>query len=474
MVAIVRRVAAVIGAFAGRANRTVRLLWLLELVVILLAVSLAVWLRFLDDPASRGLFAETAPLRSLLVGVFVTGAMAAFGLYQPHMRHSRVDLLLRIVLAFAFGGVGLLVMYYAIPATYIGRGVLGIALAIALLAVVILRLGVYRMVGVEAFKRRILVLGAGNNADLINRRLRRRSDRKAFSVVGFLPIEGQPRVVAEDLLVAPSGTLLETAKALNVHEIVVAPDERRGGVPMDQVLQCAHEGIAIVDLPAFFEREAGLIKLEIADPSSLVFSGGFDHSFPRRLSKRAFDISAALLLLLLAWPVMLLVAACIWLESGSPILYRQTRVGEAGRNFNLVKFRSMRTDAEKDGVARWASSNDDRTTRVGRFIRKTRLDELPQLFNVLAGDMSFVGPRPERPQFVDQLNDEIRYYNVRHSVKPGLTGWAQLRYPYGASVNDAREKLKFDLFYVKNHGLVFDFMILLQTVEVVLFRRGAR
>lgn len=467
--------ALVIGAFAGRANRTVRLLWVLEVVVILLSVSVAVWLRFIDDPASRGLFAETAPLRSLLVGVFVTGAMAAFGLYQPHMRHNRVDLLLRIVLAFAFGGVGLLVMYYAIPATYIGRGVLGMSLAIALVAVVILRLGVYRVVGVEAFKRRILVLGAGNNADLINRRLRRRSDRKAFTIVGFLPIEGQARVVADNLLVEPAGeTLVDTATALNVHEIVVAPDERRGGVPMDQVLQCAQQGIAIVDLPAFFEREAGLIKLEIADPSSLVFSGGFDHSFPRRLSKRAFDISAALVLLLLAWPVMLVVALCVWAESGSPILYRQTRVGEAGRTFNLVKFRSMRTDAEKDGVARWASSNDDRTTRVGRFIRMTRLDELPQLFNVLAGDMSFVGPRPERPQFVDQLTGEIRYYNVRHSVKPGLTGWAQLRYPYGASVNDAREKLKFDLFYVKNHGLIFDFMILLQTVEVVLFRRGAR
>jgi sugar transferase (PEP-CTERM system associated) len=294
-------------------------------------------------------------------------------------------------------------------------------------------------------------------------------------VIGFLPIEGQARVVADHLLVEPKGpTLFETASALHAHEIVIAPDERRGGVPMDQILQCAQQGIAIVDLPAFFEREAGLIKLEIADPSSLVFSGGFDHSFPRRLSKRAFDISAALLLLLMAWPAMLLVAACVWLESGSPILYRQTRVGEAGRTFNLTKFRSMRTDAEKDGVARWASSNDDRTTRVGRFIRMTRLDELPQLFNVLAGDMSFVGPRPERPQFVDQLNGEIRYYNVRHSVKPGLTGWAQLRYPYGASVNDAREKLKFDLFYVKNHGLVFDFMILLQTVEVVLFRRGAR
>jgi sugar transferase (PEP-CTERM system associated) len=469
------RVGIVIGAFAGRANRTIRVLWLLELSVLLLAVTLAVWLRFLDDPASRGLFIDTAPFRSLLVAVFVTGAMAAFGLYQPHVRHNRIDLMLRIGLGFAFGGVGLLVLYYAVPSTYIGRGVLALSLLIGFVLICTLRLLVYGLFGVEAFKRRILILGAGSNADLINRRLRRRSDRKAFTVIGFLPIEGQAQVVAQDLLVDPKGrTLRELALDLHAHEIVVAPDERRGGLPMDQILQCAQMGVAIVDLPAFFEREAGLIKLEIADPSTLVFSGGFDHSFPRRLSKRAFDIAAALVLLLVAWPFMLVVALCVWAESGSPILYRQTRVGEGGRTFDLTKFRSMRTDAEKDGVARWASTNDDRTTRVGRFIRATRLDELPQLFNVLAGDMSFVGPRPERPQFVDQLNEEIRYYNVRHSVKPGLTGWAQLRYPYGASVNDAREKLKFDLFYVKNHGLFFDFMILLQTVEVVLFRRGAR
>jgi sugar transferase (PEP-CTERM system associated) len=466
---------AVIGAFAGRANRTVRVLWLLELLVMLLAVTAAVWLRFLDDPASRGMFVETAPVRTLLVALFVTGAMATLGLYQPHVRHNRVDLVLRMALAFGFGGIGLLVLYYAIPQTYIGRGVLAFALVIGFILICTMRLLVYSFFGVEAFKRRILILGAGNNADLINRRLRRKSDRKAFAIIGFLPIGSQQRVVSEDLLIESQGeTLLELARRLHAHEIVVAPDERRGGVPMEQMLQCAQQGISVIDLPAFFEREAGLIKLEIADPSTLVFSGGFDHSFPRRISKRAFDIAAALVLLLLAWPAMLVVALCVWLESGSPILYRQIRVGEGGRTFKLTKFRSMRTDAEKDGVARWASSNDDRTTRVGRFIRATRLDELPQLFNVLAGDMSFVGPRPERPQFVDQLNGEIRYYNVRHSVKPGLTGWAQLRYPYGASVDDAREKLKFDLFYVKNHGLVFDFMILLQTVEVVLFRRGAR
>ena len=463
-----------ISAFSGRAGRTIRLLWLLELAVMLAAVTIAVWLRFIDDPVSRGAFVETAPVRTLLVALAVTGVMAAFGLYQPHARHNRIDLVLRIALAFGFGGVVLLVLYYLVPQTYIGRGVLAIALGLGFVAICALRLMVYRLFGIQAFKRRILILGAGNSANLINVRLRRDSDRKAFTIIGFIPLPGQPEVVAAHLLLRSDEPLPELARRLHADEVVVAPDERRGSLPMEQILGCAQKGISVVDLAMFFEREAGLIKLEVADPSSLAYSGGFDHSFARRLSKRAFDIAAALCLLLLAWPAMLAVAACIWLESGSPVLYRQTRVGEGGRTFSLAKFRSMRTDAEKDGVARWATSNDDRTTRVGRFIRMTRLDELPQLFNVLAGDMSFVGPRPERPQFVSQLNEEIRYYAVRHSVKPGLTGWAQLRYPYGASVQDAREKLKFDLFYVKNHGLVFDFLILLQTVEVVLFRRGAR
>lgn len=459
---------------SSRAARAIRMLWLLEVSVLMLAVSAAVWLRFINDDVAREAFIATAPLRSMLVALFVTISMTAFGLYQAHVRHSPVDMFLRLLLSFAFGGVALLVLYYVVPQTYIGRGVLAISLALGLVGVGMIRLVSHRLIGAEAFKRRVLVLGAGRHADLINSSLRRRSDRQSFTIAGFLPVPGQPVQVAEDLLIRSDCDLPELAELLGIHEIVVAPDERRGGLPMEAMLVCAQRGIGVTDIAGFFEREAGKIKLGIVEPSVLVFSGGFDHSLPRRLSKRFFDLVAAGLLLLVAWPVMLLVALCVFLESGSPILYRQVRVGESGRKFQLVKFRSMRTDAEGDGVARWASKHDDRTTRVGAFIRATRLDELPQLFNVLRGDMSFVGPRPERPQFVDQLNREIRYYSVRHSVKPGLTGWAQLKYPYGASVHDAEEKLKFDLFYVKNHGLLLDLVILLQTVEVVLFRRGAR
>jgi len=447
---------------------------LTELAIVVTGISVAAHLRFAKDPHGYLEFAQAAPLRALLVALTITSSMAAFGLYQVHVRHNRRDFLLRLVLSFAFGGIALLVMYYAIPQTYIGRGVLALGLAFAIVGIFLLRMLAQRVIRTSIFRRRVLVLGAGSNANLINQRLRRRNDRQSFTLVGFVPAGTQVVEVPQDLLIRTDQPLAELARSMQVQEIVVALDERRGGLPMEDMLSCVQQGVAVIDLSTFFEREAGLVTMNIADPSWLVFSGGFDHSMPRRLSKRLFDLIAATSLLLVAWPAMLLVAAAVWIESGGPVFYRQTRVGQSGHGFELVKFRSMRVDAEGDGVARWASQGDDRTTRVGRFIRATRLDELPQLFNVLRGDMSFVGPRPERPHFVDMLNQEIRYYSVRHCMKPGLTGWAQLRYPYGASVRDAEEKLKFDLFYVKNHGLVLDLMILLQTVEVVLFRRGAR
>ena len=459
---------------ASRKDRAIRALWLSELALILLSVLAAAWIRFINDPVNHQTFAEHAFIRGLIVAVFITGAMAAFGLYQVHVRHNRMDFILRLALSFAFGGMALLVLYYVLPQAYIGRGVMAMSLLIGLVSVVAIRLLVMHVFSTDVLRQRVLVLGAGKNADLINSRMRRDSDRRSFVVVGFVPVPGQPAVIDESLLIEPGQGLVELAQQLQIDEIVIAPDERRGGLPMEEMLTCVQRGISIIDLSTFFEREAGMVQLNVLDPSWLMFSGGFDYSTPRRLSKRFFDLAAAVSLLLVAWPFMLLVALLVWLEDGSPILYRQVRVGERGQHFELIKFRSMRVDAEKDGVARWATKDDDRSTRVGRFIRLTRLDELPQLFAVIMGNMSFVGPRPERPHFVELLSEEIRYYGVRHCVKPGLTGWAQLRYPYGASVRDAEEKLKFDLFYVKNHNFAFDLAILIQTVEVVLFGRGAR
>jgi sugar transferase (PEP-CTERM system associated) len=244
---------------------------------------------------------------------------------------------------------------------------------------------------------------------------------------------------------------------------------------MSELLECKLAGVKVVDLHTFFERETGAVPLEYLDSSWLIFSDGFRRGLVSAWSKRVVDIAFSLILLLLLWPVLLITALAIMIDDGwgKPVVYRQQRVGEAGSPFSLAKFRSMRVDAEKDGPV-WAGQNDHRVTRVGAVIRKFRVDELPQLFNVLRGDMSFVGPRPERPEFVRDLDASIIYYRERHTVKPGITGWAQLCYPYGASERDSREKLKFDLYYVKNRGLFFDLFILLQTVEVVLFGKGAR
>jgi sugar transferase (PEP-CTERM system associated) len=260
-----------------------------------------------------------------------------------------------------------------------------------------------------------------------------------------------------------------------VDRIVVAVGDRRGGVlPLNQLLDCKLAGIKVLDFSSYFEQVFGQVRVDSLRASWLIFGEGFRQGTVRTSVKRAFDIVASLVLLLLAAPVMLITALLIAFESGVPILYRQERVGQGGRIFQVIKFSSMRNDAERDGKPRWATSNDNRVTRVGRTIRKLRIDELPQLFNVLKGDMSLVGPRPERPYFVEQLSEQVPFYGARHSIKPGVTGWAQVRYAYGASVEDSVQKLQYDLYYVKNHSLFLDLLIFVETIEVVLTGRGAQ
>ncbi|EIL91351.1 undecaprenyl-phosphate galactosephosphotransferase [Rhodanobacter fulvus Jip2] len=458
-----------------QAMRWLLLLGLGEALLLAASLNVATYLRYFRYPDQLEEFSRHMPERSLVFAVMLLLGLAALGQYQTHMRATWFGLLARQGVGFVLGGLGLVVAYYVVPQAYVGRGVLGIALVIGFIAVTALRALFLRLVEVESFKRRVLILGAGVRASQIHSRMRRRSDRRGFTVVGFVPRPGEQLVVpVEQVLTAD--TLFELVEREQVDEVVVGVDDRRGGLPMEELLECRQHGVAVTDLTTFFERESGRVQLSLTDPSWLVFSGGFNVTPLRQLSKRCFDLGIATLVLLLTWPFMLLVALAIRIESGAgqPIFYLQERVGVRGKSFRLAKFRSMRTDAEIDGVARWASKNDDRVTRVGRFIRKVRLDELPQLWNVLKGEMSFIGPRPERPQFVADLATKIRYYNLRHCLKPGLAGWAQLRYPYGASDEDAAEKLKYDLYYVKNHNLLFDLLILIQTIEVVLFSRGAR
>jgi len=465
--------------FRQQAVHWLLLLGIGEFLLLGAAVFAAIYLRYITSPSPLDAYVSQWWLQLGRAGIFAMVlllGLAALGLYQTHMRETWFGILARQAVGVGFGWIVLVVLYYLVPEARIGRGILALALPIALLSIVAFRALMTKLIDVEALKRRVLVLGAGARAALITQTMRRRADRRGFALVGFVARSGEQVGVSGDLLVEPDEALHAWALKHQVNEIVVGPDDRRGGLPMEELLECKQLGISITDLATFFERESGKIKLSLAEPAWLVFSQGFDASPLRRVSKRGFDIAAAGAVLLLTWPFMLLAALAIRLESGKgqPILYRQERVGARGRVFNLIKFRSMRTDAEKDGVARWASKGDDRITRVGRVIRRTRLDELPQLWNVLRGDMSIIGPRPERPPFVADLAAKIRYYSLRHCVKPGLAGWAQLRYPYGASEEDAREKLKYDLFYVKNHNLLLDILILIQTVEIVLFGRGVR
>jgi sugar transferase (PEP-CTERM system associated) len=321
---------------------------------------------------------------------------------------------------------------------------------------------------------RVLIMGAGPEAETVGKVLRR-SDQD-IQIVGFYPSPSDTEICVPGQLVLPrEHSLSDTAYALRVNEIIIAVHERRGGIlPLRELLDCKLSGVKVLDLASYFERALGQIRLDSLRVGWLIFGEGFRQGWTRTLVKRLFDIVAASILLLLALPVMVVTALLIVLEDGFPIFYRQERVGLNGRLFSVVKFRSMRRDAEGDGKPRWAAANDDRTTRVGRIIRKLRIDELPQLYSVLAGDMSLVGPRPERPYFVDQLTRDIPFYAVRHSVKPGVTGWAQVSYQYGASVDDSIQKLQYDLYYVKNHTLFLDLVIVFETVGVVLTGKGAQ
>jgi len=404
--------------------------------------------------------------------------MMAMGLYQSRFRGGILGVFLRSIIGFLCGAAVLALMYYLIPSLYLGRGVFALALVLAFFMVGTIRPMFFYYVDRDILKIRVLVLGAGEKAASIPRRLRRRVDRRGFRVVGYLKLVTDSTLSVDSAMVIDLNeqSLLQYCIDNAVDEIVVAADERRNGMPLEDLLNCKLYGIDVIDLLGFFEREQGKLPLDILRPDWLIYSDGFDSGALRDVSKRFFDIFASALILMITWPFMLFALIAIKLEDGvnAPIFYGQVRVGHLGTPFQVLKFRSMSVNAEKDGVAQWATKNDSRVTAVGQIMRTTRIDELPQILNVLRGDMSFVGPRPERPQFVAELEKEIPYYQERHAVKPGITGWAQVCYPYGASLKDSVQKQEYDLYYIKNHTIFLDMLILCQTAEVVLFGKGAR
>jgi len=464
-----------IRAFGHNLSSPLALLAGLETAFAFVAFYLAILVRFDESLSTVEHTVGTLWPKGLIFAMMVFVSMAATGLYSARQRARFFGIVTRTVLAILFAVVAVAGIFYFVPDVYIGRGVVSIAATITLGASLFVRAIMNYSSGNSVFKRRVLVLGCGVRAHTLAM-LRRRVDRRGFNLLGYVA-DYDDRPPEEGIAPVFQGQQLSViCERLGVEEIVVALDNSRSRLPINELLKCRLDGILVTELVAFLERETGKLRLDVLNPSWMVFSDGFNRNRLQQLVERTIDVTVSLVLLALTWPLMLLVLLAIKLEDGwnSPIIFRQIRVGQYGKPFQLYKLRSMRVDAEGDGQARYAQLNDARVTRVGSFIRKTRLDEIPQLFNVLAGDMSLVGPRPERPEFVSELQNRIPYYAERHAIKPGLTGWAQLCYSYGSSERDALEKLQYDLYYVKNHSLGFYLSTILQTVEVILWRKGAR
>lgn len=413
--------------------------------------------------------------KAALVAIAGFVSFVAMGLYQFHQRLYFREAVVRVLVGLAFACLALAILFYAFPALLITRDIASVAFGYALVLMLIVRLYFVRTVDENVFRRATMVYGAGNRAASITA-IRRRADRRGFKVVARVAALGDTIVGDREVLKTNGKSITDIAIEEGAEEIVIAMDDRRGNFPVRELLDARLAGIDVIDLLEFLERETGKIRVDLVSPGWLIFSPGFRRSRFKEFAKRVLDVIVCGALLLVSWPIMLMVALAIKIEDGlsAPVLYKQYRVGQGNKNFNVLKFRSMRVDAEQDGEAVWASENDSRVTRVGNFLRNSRFDELPQVFNVLAGQMSVVGPRPERPEFVCDLQENIPYYAERHVVKPGVTGWAQLKYSYGASEEDAIEKLQYDLYYIKNQTLLLDLMIILQTVEVVLWGKGAR
>jgi sugar transferase (PEP-CTERM system associated) len=449
-------------------------LGIVEVLVFFAALNLGARTRFgwvLTEELDASAVAITAAAFALVMSV----AMVAMGLYQRGVQEREAGFPVRLGIAFLLGAALLAVVFYALPSLFIGRGVTGLSLLYSLIGITLTRALFTRLASVDARKRRVLVVGAGVNAEGIEA-LVRDDPSVGFTVAWYVPLSEAERHVPPEKVVLEQAPLLDLAIACEADEIVVAADDRRKSLPLNDLLDCKMSGFEVHDLLSFFEKELTVVKIDLLHPSWIFFSPGFRMGVTGLYGKRLFDIGASALLLVVAAPLMALVALASIIESRGrdPVFYHQVRVGQNGRLFRLHKFRSMRVDAEADGVARWAREDDARVTRLGAFLRKTRLDELPQILNVWKGHMSLVGPRPERPEFVERLSTSVPYYCERHRVKPGVTGWAQLLYPYGSSEDDAKRKLEFDLYYVKHAGIVLDLVILLQTVEVVLLGKGAR
>ncbi len=449
----------------------VLLLGLLDFGLLVMASELSWHIRASQIGMDPGLFSERW-LPQIVTASVIWLAMIAVGVYGPNALRSLRFAGARLLVAISLGIIALAVIDFLLPDDMFWRSTLLYAMGLAIVVLVGDRLLLTSFLGSSAFRRRVMVLGAGDRAQ----RLRELGDRpeSGFAIVSYIGMSDDPWIVEEAIPRTAIHDLGRFVENLGVSEVVLALQERRNALPLKDLLRIKTKGVHVNDFSSFLERETGRVDLDTVNPSWLIFSDGF--SSGRMFSsavKRVFDITFSALLLVATFPIIVLFALLVKLDSRGPAFFRQERIGLFGQPFQLIKLRSMRIDAEKDG-SKWAEKNDPRITRVGRVIRKLRIDELPQTWSVLKGQMSFVGPRPEVPRFVEELEEEIPFYGERHMVKPGITGWAQINYPYGASTEDSRRKLEYDLYYAKNYTPFLDFVILLQTVRVILWPEGAR
>jgi sugar transferase (PEP-CTERM system associated) len=450
------------------------LLIAVESVVIVMSLVLGAKLRFWNDPAEFLLYADSGTFLLQVLTVLIVLETCCYynDLYDLSVVRARGEQFLCLAQALGAGCLLLGLLYYVIPGLLLGRGVLFIALVLTATAISGMRAGLDLVWHLTTREKRVLILGDGEIALATARELERRVDLN-FQVAGFVTPEhtGSNELLGRPVL-GDKGELRAIARDQRISKIIVAVEDLRDALPTRDLVRLRIQGVEIEDAHSALAALTGRVWLRAVRSSWFVFSAGFQRSKTTLLLKRVIDLAVGLVGVVLFSPIIALTAIAIRLDSKGPVLYRQPRVGLAGKVFDLVKFRSMQTDAESDKGAQWAQKNDPRITRVGRFLRKYRLDELPQFLNVIRGEMSFVGPRPERPVFVEQLREQIPFYDERHSVRPGVTGWAQVEYGYGASVEDAVRKLEYELFYLKNLSIVFDIAIVFRTIRVVLFASG--
>lgn len=447
---------------------------LIETCLLFASVYIAVEIRF-SNPADQSAVVDSELWVKALSFTLIMGvSLTAMGLYQRNLIIDFASMMIRIFIGFGIGFLLITLAFYVLPELFLGRGIIGFALISAFFSIILSRTLFQKVMSSKGFKSRVLVLGSGKNACQVES-LKERCNERGFDIIGYIPMNDDEILINESLVLETPDSIYDFAVEQCVNEIVVAVEDRRKKFPTIELLKCKMDGIYVRDMVSFFERITGHLQLDALHPSSLIFSTGFSHAVLQSTSKRIFDIVISSLILVIASPIILVTAIAIYLSSlgKDPVFYRQIRVGLDNKPYAVLKFRSMKTDAEKDG-AQYAKKKDSRVTRIGSFIRATRIDELPQLFNVLKGDMSFVGPRPERPEFVTGYDERITHYSLRHKVKPGITGWAQICYPYGDSEEDTKHKLQYDLYYVKNYSLFLDFTIIFQTLQVVIFGKGAR